>query len=159
MSWPSLPSFDGISIALAVIGVVGVGGGIALMVFAPALLTAIVSQVERALAAMLSTRLGCALLAGLICFVIADQYRLHRDGEKCRGQIATIEAKAKTAVEKRDAQIRAELEQEYGPVFDRLKQDADALTKQVDEYAQQLAKGGADKCALGDGALRLRKPR
>ena len=94
---------DWLSVALAVIGVVGVGGAIALFFLAPALLEVLVGGAQKILGAILATRLGCALLAAGLAATAADQYREHAAAAQCRALIAARDREADRRAEKRDA--------------------------------------------------------
>ncbi len=94
---------DWLSVALAVIGVVGVGGAIALFFVAPALLEVLVQGAQKILAAIVATRLGCALLAAATAAIAADQYREHAAAAQCRAVIVAREQEADRRAHKRDA--------------------------------------------------------
>jgi hypothetical protein len=134
---------DIISIVLAVVGVLGAGGALALFLLAPVLLAVIVTRAESALGAMLSTRLGCALLAGLACFILADQVRSLRDGARCERAIAELIAQAKAAGDKRDADITQAVEAQYTPILADLRKESDELQQQVREYEEAKSKSAA----------------
>jgi len=95
--------FDWLSVALAVAGVVGVGGAVALFFLAPALLEVLVAGAQKILGAILATRLGCALLAAALAATAADQYREHAAAGQCRAVIAARDRDAERRAEKRDA--------------------------------------------------------
>jgi len=99
--------FDWLSVALAVVGVVGVGGAVALFFLAPALLEVLVAGAQKILGALLATRLGCALVAGALAALAADQYREHAAAAQCRAVIAARDREAERRAEKRDADAAA----------------------------------------------------
>lgn len=99
--------FDWLSVALAVAGVVGVGGAVALFFLAPALLEVLVAGAQRILGAILATRLGCALLAAALAAIAADQYREHAAAVQCRAVIAARDREAERRAEQRDADASA----------------------------------------------------
>jgi hypothetical protein len=95
--------FDWLSVALAVAGVVGVGGAVALFFLAPALLEVLVAGAQKILGAILATRLGCALLAAAAAAIAADQYREHAAAVQCRAVIAARDQEADRRARQRDA--------------------------------------------------------
>jgi hypothetical protein len=145
---------DIISIILAVVGVLGAGGALALFLLAPALLAVIVTRAESALGAILATRLGCALLAGVACFIVADQVRSLRDGARCERAIAELIAQAKAAGDKRDADITQAVEAQYTPILADLRKESDELQQQVREYEEAKSKSAAGKRMQKDGRER-----
>ncbi len=93
---------DWLSVALALIGVIGIGGAVALFFLAPALLEVLLAGAQKILGSILSTRLGCALLAALAAAIAADQYREHAAAAQCRAVIAAREQAAERRAVQRD---------------------------------------------------------
>ncbi len=93
---------DWLSVALAVVGVVGVGGAIALFFLAPALLEVLVAGAQKILGAILATRLGCALIAGAAAAIAADQYREYAAASQCRAAIVARDREAAEVARRRD---------------------------------------------------------
>lgn len=152
-------SFDVISIALSIFGVIGIGGAIALFFLAPAIFALVMQRIETGLTAVLSTRVGCAILAGVACFILADQVRSFRDGARCETAIAELVAKAETAREQRDADAKAAVEAKYTPIIADLQKQSEQLQTQVSDYEKQIVAATAGGvCVLGNDGLKLRKP-
>ncbi len=93
---------DWLSVALAVVGVVGVGGAVALFFLAPALLEVLIAGAQKILGAVLATRLGCALIAGAAAAIAADQYREHAAAAQCRAAIVARDRAAADFARRRD---------------------------------------------------------
>ena len=93
---------DWLSLALAIVGVAGIGGAIALFFLAPALLEVLLAGAQKMLGAILATRLGCALLATIVTGIVADQYREHAAAVQCRAIMAAHDAEAELRAQQRD---------------------------------------------------------
>jgi apolipoprotein N-acyltransferase len=93
---------DWLSVALAIVGVVGIGGAIALFFLAPSLLEVLFAGVQKMFGALLATRLGCALLAAAAAGIAADQYREHAAAAQCRAIMAAREQEAEQRAQQRD---------------------------------------------------------
>lgn len=93
---------DWLSVALAIVGAVGVGGAIALFFLAPALLEVLLAGAQKIFGALLATRLGCALLAAAVAGIAADQYREHAAAAQCRAILAARDAEAVQIARARD---------------------------------------------------------
>lgn len=145
--------------ALWIVPLVGAGGLIALMIFAPAAAAVVITVGKDLLGAILSTRAGCAILAAL---TFGGAGELHgRMGERaaCDGRIAVLQKAAEDAAQKRDAEIAAAIEQKYAAQMSALDGESKSLKAQVDDYERKiLAAAGAGQCVLGVDALRLRQP-
>lgn len=94
---------DWISIALAVVGVVGIGGAIALFFLAPAVFEVLAAGAQKIIGAVLATRIGCALLAAAVAAIAADQYRERAAAAQCRAYVAAQAKAADQAAQRRDA--------------------------------------------------------
>jgi len=93
---------DWLSVALAIVGVAGIGGAIALFFLASALLEVLLAGAQKMLGAILATRLGCALLAASVAGIAADQYREHAAAAQCRAIMAAREQEAERRAQQRD---------------------------------------------------------
>lgn len=94
---------DWLSLALGLVGVLGVGGAIALFFVAPALLEVLLAGAQKIFGAILATRLGCALIAAALAAIAADQYREHAAAVQCRAVIAARDQEAGRLAKQRDA--------------------------------------------------------
>ena len=93
---------DWLSVALAIVGAVGIGGALLLSFLAPALLEVLLAAAQKIFGAILATRLGCALLAAILAGIAADQYREHAAATQCRAIIAAREQQAERRAHERD---------------------------------------------------------
>lgn len=93
---------DWLSIALWIIGAVGITGALVLFFVAPAVLEVLVTGAQKILGALLATRLGCALIAAAIAGIAADQYRARVALEQCRAVIEQRDRAAERAAQQRD---------------------------------------------------------
>lgn len=93
---------DWVSIVLWIVGIGGIGGAIALFFFAPALFEVLLQGLQAILGSILSTRLGCALLAAVLAGVAADQYREHEAASQCSATIVARDKKADRLAQQRD---------------------------------------------------------
>lgn len=82
------------------IGVFGIAGTIALIVFAPTTIPIIVNAVTRFFNFVLSYRIGCAILAAVLAAFIADYMRHSSDDARYAAEVAEYE-KAQDARDKR----------------------------------------------------------
>lgn len=116
---------DWLSVALAIVAAVGIGGALLLFFLAPALLEVLLAGAQKIFGALLATRLGCALLAAIVAGIAADQYREHAAAAQCRAIMAAREQEAARRAQQRDRdqasladsdakQRRAELERQSG---------------------------------------------
>lgn len=151
---------DWISIALSVVGVVGIGGGLALFFLAPAAFAVVATQAEKIIAATLSTRIGCAVLAGGLCFIAADQYRSAVSASECTQRIELAHELAEEAAKERDADIRKQVEAEQAPIMDQLRKQAEEALGEALRYEKErlaAVAAGGNACLLDSGALKLRQ--
>jgi hypothetical protein len=148
-------TFEMWKLAYWLIGTLGVAGIIALVVFAPAVATVALNAVVRFLSLVLSTRVGCAVVAGALAWFIADYVRHSIEDTKHAAEVAAFE-KAQVDRDKRIAQETRE---------DVLKEVAAAsaenvtVDKEVKDFADALPKPPADAgnpFLIGADACRLR---
>jgi hypothetical protein len=122
---------DWLSIALAVVGVVGIGGAIALFFLAPALLEVLITGAQKIFSAILATRLGCALIAAAIAWIAADQYRASVSAKECRARIEARDRAADAAAKKRDQDqsvyADADAKQRLGDLERQAQTDKDTI--------------------------------
>jgi hypothetical protein len=168
---------DSVEIALGAVGVLA-GGGVLLLAFAPALLTLVVDRIEKTVVALVRTRVGCAAIAGAVCWFAADMYRSQAAEAACDARVAQNAAAAETARLARDVEISADIEKRYGTIVAGLKKTSDDLQKKASNYERSIlalrsaaasatpaGKPGkpvvvpAGGCQLGADALQLRRPR
>lgn len=140
----------GVSWVWWLIGTFGIAGTIALAIFAPSALMLVWNAISKVLVWMLQTRVGCAILAFIIAFLIADIHRSRLDEASWKKQIAAFEA----AQTQRDADIAADVRK---TVTDELAKDQKADVIDVQEkkdFEQHL--DPAKACLVGDDAVGLR---
>lgn len=97
---------SGFAILVSVIGVAGVGGTVALAIFAPALALAAWQGANKIAGAVISTRLGCALVAGGLMLVAGELHGEHRGGVNALAQIEKANKEAADAARKAIARMR-----------------------------------------------------
>lgn len=149
--WAAFSFFaDHISI-LHGIGALTAVGGIAAYFLVPGV-APVVTIVLNALSALLSTRIGCAVLAGAVCGYLCALEATHKADLACAAKINALVAQSITEASDRDKAIAANLEATYGPVELGLdKQSADLQTV-VNAYVSKLK--SAPACQLGADAVR-----
>lgn len=148
-----------LGLAAKIAGVLGVGGMIAAFIFAPAVATIIVQRLEKLASAVLSTRIGCALVVGALAFGAGDLSRRLADAGRCDAAIAELKAKAEAAAEARDTDIRKQVEAEQAPVIAELRKQAEEALGEAQRYEKErlaLVAASGGKCVLDAGALRVR---
>ena len=93
---------DWLSWVLGIVGILGIGGAFALFFLAPTLFQVILEGAQQMFAAIVATRLGCALLAAVLTFVATDQYREHAAAAQCSSVMVDREKKADRLAQQRD---------------------------------------------------------
>lgn len=143
---------------LSLTGILGIGGMVALFIFAPPLAVAILRGAGNLATAVVATRLGLGLTVGIAGLLLGWFGGAWHAESACTAQIAMLRSAADAAAAKRDADLRTALEQQYQPVIDKLRDDAATLKAQADADAEALDHAAAPTaCPLGDGPLRLRR--
>jgi hypothetical protein len=147
---------EALKIALWSLPAIGAVGMFALFVGAPAAFAAAVTLGERAIVAVLSTRVGLAATVGIAALVVGDVHRRDVDAVACENRVIELRQEAAAAAQNRDASIAREIEAKYQPQLAGLEKQSQDLQKQVSTYEKKLLAGAAGgNCKLGD-ALRLR---
>lgn len=133
---------------LGIVGVLGIGGMIALAIFAPALLLVIWKLVADTVGWILSTRVGCAALAVLAGLIIGDIYGdLHgRAIEKA----VCAEAQAQA---ERDARKRDDRQGELAGTDDKtriaaLEAENERAQEKLNDYEKKLRDRASAACPL-----------
>lgn len=166
----------GISWLWWLLGTLGIGGTVALAVFAPAVIPLVVQAVVRALAYLVSTRWGCALLAAVVAFAVADIHRSISKEAEFRARTEAFE-QAQTdrdnriaALERQKVDLELEIAAKENAKIDaEVKEFRDALPP-VPHTTDNPFRVGADSCRLrriagqaergcGEGAGRVPTPR
>lgn len=129
---------------VSTVGVVGIGGAIALAFLAPAILAQLVKGALGILDAILSTRVGVALLVGGVCLISGDLFGDHY-GYKRRVD-ADVAAQTKILA----ARV---VTLEKTAAADKTRADADALV--INELQEQAAATPANtKAAMPRAAIK-----
>jgi hypothetical protein len=143
------------------IGTVGIGGLVALAVFAPAVAKLLLDAVVRFFALVFSYRIGCAVVAAALAWFIADYVRHSIEDDKHAAEIAAFE-KAQVA---RDARIKTETRALVWEEIANATADNAVTDKDVKDFIDALPKPPEGQPAVhpgnpfrvGDDAARLRK--
>jgi hypothetical protein len=93
---------DWLSIILWVVGTFGIVGTIVLYFAAPALFSVLMEALQKIFGAILSTRVGCAILAAIAAAILADQYREHVAVAQCSAEIVARDKRADRLAVQRD---------------------------------------------------------
>lgn len=144
----------GISWVWWLLGTLGIGGTVALFFLAPVAFQVVLGVGGKVFRWLLSTRIGCALMAAVVAFVVADIHRSRLDAEDWKQRVAQFEA-AQDARDKRIADdtrklVKKELEDE-------------AAAQRVSDGDLQIFKSGLPAlppdsvCRVGRDAERLRE--
>lgn len=132
---------------LSIVGVLGVGGFIALLVFAPVVAAQVMSAVGKLLGWMLSTRIGVGILVGVACLLGGLLWGEHAGA--ARVQTSWDEARDAAAAEKinREGEIaEGARAKERNIVADEMAADK----KAIEDQNAQLSKITPDQCHLSD---------
>src|SRR6202165_5176908 len=115
------------------VGLFGIGGTVALFIFAPAVANAITLAISDTVRALLKTRVGVAILVAVIAGTLAwlDGDLHGRLTERKAWNVANAAAEAARVA--RDAAVAKKTEAKFQPVLDD-------LAKKVSKYEDQLAK-------------------
>lgn len=139
---------------ISIVGTLGLAGTIALAFLAPQLLLVIWKGVLDLLGRILATRIGCAAIAGLVCFIVGDFYGDHSGAARVQAEWdeAKLEyAQAMTALHSR-TQAKAETRVEQAQTAEQAKEQTDA--KAIKTYAEALPRSATDDCRITDDDLR-----
>jgi maleate cis-trans isomerase len=134
-----------------IVGVLGVGGTLALFIFAPAVANALVQAVVSTLQTLIQTRVGVAILvailAGGLAWFDGDLHGRLKVQKAWKLANATVE----TARVARDAAIEKKTSSKFQPLIDDLQ-------KKVSDYESKKGAASPGSCSLSDSDLkRLRK--
>lgn len=132
----------------------GVAGSIALFVFAPSAGLILVNAVGKVLRFIISTRIGCAALAGVVVFFATDYHRARLDEQDWARQVAKFEA-AQTA---RDAKIDQLTREAVQKELDAETVASTIVDKQKDAFDASLKPlAPTDRvCVVGADVIQLR---
>jgi hypothetical protein len=131
------------------VGVFGIGGLIAICALYPVVL----AVVARFFRAVLSTRIGCAVVAAIVAAIIADYWRHSTEDAKHAAEVAAFEA----AQDARDKRIATETRELVWKEIANATAENAATDKDVKDFTDALPKPpetdnpfriGADVCRL-----------
>lgn len=139
---------------VSAVGVLGVGGFIALLVVAPAIATQIAAGVGRFLSWMLSTRIGVGLLVGAACLLAGELHGDHIGASRVQSKWDEAREAAAAEKQKRETEIAEKArEQERTIIADEKAADQQSI-KELNEQLSKI-KG---ECPLDDDFIEwLRK--
>lgn len=130
----------------ATFGIVGI---ILIWIFAPSVAALVVKAVVGLFQFLFGYRIGCALIAGVACLLIADYHRAKFDEADWQKRIATFEA----AQASRDKQITADVRAEVTQELTEAAAAQQESKKDVDDF--EKATPTDVKCLVGDRAGEL----
>lgn len=144
---------------VSIVGVTGALGFLALMFAAPLVASKIVQAALTILEAILSTRIGCAALAGAACLLVGLLWGDHNGASRVRTEWADARAAAKIAADKKDADTAKKAAQ-----TDQANTAAEVATDQSDKeardaYVKELEKRAAAVCLDTDADVERLRPR
>lgn len=147
-------TFLGIGWLWWLLGTFGIAGTVAMLVFAPTVVPLVVQAVVRFVGYLLSTRWGCALLAAVVAFVVADIHRSTSDEKAFKARTEAFERAQhdrdeRIARETREAVTKelADAAKENVKVDEDVKEFKDALPP-VPHTGDNPFRVGADACRL-----------
>lgn len=144
------------------LGTLGFGGTVLFCVAAPTTAAIAGAAIGKGLAAglrrMLSSRIGCSVLAGAMVFVVTWYWRGDQVDDRWQAKWDAAKATAEKARKERDASIAEELDETYRPAIADLQALNLKLQKQVKDYAKRKPIPAGGSCRLGADALRMRQP-
>lgn len=148
-------------IAASCVGVFGILGTLTFLGFLPILAPvfgAILSVFFKIIEALLSTRVGVAMLTALVVALIVYPIADIRGRREIKVEWAAADAAATIAAKDRDAHIAAEATAQAQAENNAIKQTSDELTQKVADYEAELSKRPASSsCVLNaDDVRRLR---
>jgi len=124
----------------AIVGVVGVGGLIALAVFAPAVAQVVMTIIIDFFKAVLSTRLGVGIVVGLVCLVGGDLYGNITGRNAAETQCQQAQLKADAEAKARDQTITNQAGTDAQKRMAQLELENQAYQTQTKAYADEIDK-------------------
>lgn len=138
---------------MALIGVFGVGGLIALFVFAPALAQVILNGAVTIVGDILKTRLGVAVLVGAACLVAGELAGDYHGRSVAEAACHAAQERADAEAVARDKQQGALADQDAKKRIAVLEAAAKKNQEKINAYTKALGKRKSAVCALGAGDL------
>lgn len=139
------------------LGTIGIGGTVALAVFAPAVFTMVAQAIARLVGYLLSTRWGCALLAAIVAVVVADVHRSMRDQAEWAERTAEFNRQQEERDRRIADQTRAEVEKEIAAAKVDDKVIDTAVKDVIGEFRHvEPVPALGNPFRVGDDACRLR---
>lgn len=140
------------------LGTVGIGGAAALFFLAPAVFGVVVRAVVQAVSYLLSTRWGCALLAAMLAFAVADIHRSMKDAAIWEERVAEFNRQQEARDQRIAEETRAAVEKEV----EAAKKDDAAIdttvSKTIEEFKHvEPVPALGNPFRVGDDACRLRE--
>lgn len=148
-------------IAASLVGVFGILGTLTFLGFLPMLAPvfgAILNVFFKVIEALLSTRIGVAILTALVVTLIVYPVADIRGSRETKAEWDAADAAAVVAAKDRDDGIAAKAKAQAQAENDSIKQTSDELSQKVADYEAELSKRPANSsCVLNaDDARRLR---
>lgn len=132
---------------LSAIGVLGVGGFIALIVLAPAVAAQVASAVAKLLKWMLSTRIGVGILVGIACLLGGWLYGDHLGSSRTQANWDAARESAAAEKASREKEIADKAKTEERTI---IADERAADKKAIEDLNAQLSKLATDQCTLSD---------
>lgn len=139
---------------LAAVGSLGVAGMIALAIFAPLAAQTVVKIALDVLGRILSTRIGCAALAGAACLVVGILYGDGQGAARVQEQWDDAKVEYAEALEQMREASAEQARQHNEKAREREEQAAAAEAQRIETYAQTLPRPATDDCRITDSDLR-----
>lgn len=135
---------------LSAIGILGIGGFIALLIFAPVAAQAVIKIVLEITKIVLSTRIGCAAVAGGACLVIGLLYGDQQGAARVQAKWDAAKIEYAEKMEQLRASVSQQSRQRVEGAESAEETAATAETKRIETYAQTLPKPITDDCRIND---------
>jgi hypothetical protein len=146
-----------VTLILWLLGILGIGGTVALFIFAPALAMTIMEGVGKLLGAMVQTRTGVGILVGVAALVAGELHGRHVANTACH----EADVRAQDAVLARDLAIKSQAADDAAKraaELDKAQQDNEGRIHELETALK--AKPPPAVCRLDpDGGRRLRSIR
>lgn len=144
------------------LGTLGFGGIVTFCVTAPIRSPIVAAAIGKGVLAvgrwLLGSRIGCALLAGVLVFFATWMWRDVVVDDRWQAKWSDAKLSAERARQHRDSEVARELGDKYGPVIAQLKSTNSKLQKQVETYAKRKPVPAGGPCHVGPDAVRMRQP-
>jgi type IV secretory pathway TrbL component len=139
---------------ISITGTLGLAGSIAFAFLAPQAALVLWKATLDLLGRILATRIGCAAIAAVICFIVGDFYGDHSGAARVQAEwdAAKVEYAQAMARLQSSTREKAGASVERAQTAEQTKDQSDA--KEIKTYAEALPRPAADDCRITDRDLR-----